>query len=55
MKWKIAIHHDGYVYPCCSPVVFETELRIGNIRKQSMDKIIHDIENNGLLYIGKKA
>ena len=39
--WEITIHHDGYVYPCCSPMVFETGLRLGNIRKQSLAEIEH--------------
>lgn len=53
-RWEIAIHHDGYVYPCCSPMVFETGLRLGNIRKQPLTEIEHNIETNGLLYIIKR-
>ena len=53
-RWEIAIHHDGYVYPCCSPMVFETGLRLGNIRKQSLAEIEHNIKTNGLLYIIKR-
>ena len=52
--WEITIHHDGYVYPCCSPMVFETGLRLGNIRKQSLAEIEHNINTNGLLYIIKR-
>lgn len=51
MNWEMVIHHDGFVYPCCSPSVFETGLRIGNIRQHSLPDIKHRIETNLLLYV----
>ena len=51
--WEFAIHHDGFVYPCCSPMVFESELRIGNIRKQSLNEIEYALNTNALLFILK--
>ena len=35
-------------------MVFETELRLDNIRKQSLAEIEHNINTNGLLYIIKR-
>lgn len=52
--WEFVIHHDGYVYPCCSPSVFETNLRIGNIRKETIEEIDESLWTNGLLFILKK-
>lgn len=50
-SWEYVIHHDGYVYPCCSPSVFETMLRVGNIREDSFDEIEDSLLSNILLFI----
>lgn len=53
-SWEIVIHHDGYVYPCCSPSVFETDLRVGNIRTESLEEIDQSLFSNIALYILQK-
>lgn len=50
----MVIHHDGYVYPCCSPLVFESILRIGSIREYSLEQLNHKLKTNMLIYIIKK-
>lgn len=50
-SWEFVIHHDGYVYPCCSPCVFESNLRVGNIRTQSIEEIENKLFSNIILYI----
>lgn len=50
----LVIHHDGYVYPCCSPLVFDTVLRIDSIRNDSINNIDRRFHSNLLLYILKK-
>lgn len=50
----MVIHHDGYAYPCCSPVVFESRLRIGSIRDYDIETLNHKLKTNILIYIIKK-
>lgn len=50
----LVIHHNGYVYPCCSPLVFETILKIGSIREYSLEELNKKFNSNILLYIIKK-
>ncbi|WP_241547068.1 SPASM domain-containing protein [Enterococcus villorum] len=35
-SWEMVIHHDGYVYPCCSLSIFEPYLIVGNVRVESL-------------------
>lgn len=50
----MVVHHDGYVYPCCSPLVFDSALRLGSIRKQSLEELNKKFHSNFLIYIIKK-
>lgn len=52
--WEFVVHHDGYVYPCCSPSVFESNLRIGSIAEYEVEKLESQLYSNILLYILKK-
>ncbi|MCY7230080.1 YydG family radical SAM peptide epimerase, partial [Streptococcus agalactiae] len=52
--WEFVIHHDGYVYPCCSPSVFETNLRIGSIGDADISELEDKFYSNMLLYILKR-
>lgn len=52
--WEFVVHHDGYVYPCCSPSVFESNLRIGSIAEYEVEKLESQLYSNTLLYILKK-
>lgn len=53
-SYSMVIHHDGMLYPCCSPVVFETILKIGSIRDFTLDELKQKLYNNILVYIIKK-
>lgn len=53
-SWEFVIHHDGYIYPCCSPSVFETALRIGDIRENSIPELENKLFSNIALYILQK-
>lgn len=48
------INSDGKCYPCCSPVIAETCLCLGDIHKESIDVVWKRFTNNKLLYIIKK-
>lgn len=50
----MVIHHDGYVYPCCSPLIFDTSLRIGSIRDYTLNDLNKKFHSNLLLYVVKK-
>lgn len=50
----MVIHHDGNIYPCCSPMVFETILKIGSIRDYKLNKLEDKFNSNILIYIIKK-
>ena len=52
--WEFVVHHDGYIYPCCSPSVFESELRLGNIADSSIEALEKKFYSNILLYILKE-
>lgn len=48
---EFVIHHDGFVYPCCSPSVFESNLVVGNIREEQIDILEEKMFSNIALYI----
>lgn len=50
----MVVHHDGYIYPCCSPLVFDSALRLGSIRKQGLEELNKKFHSNFLIYIIKK-
>lgn len=52
--WEFVVHHDGYIYPCCSPSVFESDLRLGNIADSSIESLEEKFYSNILLYILKE-
>lgn len=41
----------GNCYPCCSPSIEKTELKIGNIYKNSFSDIVNTLQKNPILYI----
>lgn len=52
--WEFVVHHDGLVYPCCSPLVFDSNLVIGDIRKETIADIEKSLFSNILLLIIKE-
>lgn len=52
--WEFVVHHDGYVYPCCSPAIFETCLSVGSINESSIEELDQRLYSNILLYVLKK-
>lgn len=52
--WEFVVHHDGYVYPCCSPSVFESELRLGSLENSTIEDLEDQFYSNILLYILKQ-
>lgn len=36
---EIVYHHDGLIYPCCSPAVFESSLRVGRVVDHSLMRL----------------
>lgn len=53
-SWEFVIHHNGFVYPCCSPMVFETSLILGDIRVESIEEIEESLFSNIILLILKE-
>lgn len=53
-SWEFVIHHNGFVYPCCSPMVFETSLILGDIRTESIEDIEENLFSNIILLILKE-
>lgn len=51
---EMMVNYDGYVYPCCSPTVFEGFLRVGNIYDKPIERIEKDMKSNIFIYIIKK-
>jgi len=57
--FEISYHFDGNVYPCCSPVVFDTALKLtdGELGKndvQSFGRSIEKLNSNILFYVMRK-
>jgi len=48
-------HFDGNVYPCCSPAVFETALRLGRVNDLSVQEAQSKISKNALLGIMRRV
>lgn len=44
-------HFDGKVYPCCSPIVFDTCLQVGSVENTSVDDSIDRISRNAYFAI----
>ncbi|ULG73139.1 YydG family radical SAM peptide epimerase [Macrococcus brunensis] len=52
--YEIVYHHDGDIYPCCSPGIFETELSLRYDKNQSFEETVDFLYTNLLLYIIRK-
>lgn len=51
---ELVIYNNGDCYPCCSPAIFDTCFKIGNIFESSLDELIHRVDCNLLLYYLRK-
>lgn len=47
--FEIIYHHDGLVYPCCSPPIFDTDMTLGRVGEQSHEVFVRRVERNALL------
>ena len=47
----LAVSYDGKIYPCCSQLVVDTELFVGNYSDVDYANTLKKIKNNGILYI----
>lgn len=47
---QVIYHHDGRVYPCCSPPIFDTDMTLGDV-SQSFRSTVDAVERNALLGI----
>ncbi len=47
---NIVIAFDGTIYPCCSQMVVETGLQIGNFNDITLKEALKKIKNNGILF-----
>ncbi|HAR7302011.1 TPA: YydG family peptide radical SAM peptide maturase [Staphylococcus aureus] len=52
--YGIVYHHDGEIYPCCSPAIFETQLSLRESKNQSFERTVEKLNSNLLLYIIRK-
>lgn len=47
---NIVVAFDGTIYPCCSQMVVETGLQIGNFQDITLKEALKKIKNNGILF-----
>lgn len=52
--YEIVYHHDGEIYPCCSPGIFETKITLRGDYHQTFDKTVEKLHSNLLLFIIRK-
>lgn len=52
--YEIVYHHDGEIYPCCSPAIFETKISLREDKNQTFERTIEKLNSNLLLYIVRK-
>lgn len=52
--YEIVYHHDGEIYPCCSPAIFETQISLREEKKQTLERTIEKLNSNLLLYIVRR-
>lgn len=50
---NLVVVYDRSIYPCCSQMVFETGLSIGDFKELSLHKVLKKVKNNSLLYLLK--
>lgn len=48
---SLVISYDGKIYPCCSQMVIESGLCIGDYKYDTLPVILKRIKNNGILYL----
>jgi YydG family peptide modification radical SAM enzyme len=48
---NIVVTYSGKIYPCCSQMVMDTELTVGDYTNLSLKEALNNIKNNGLLYL----
>lgn len=48
---KVAVTSEGDVFPCCSPGGFTEPLRLGNLRNNSLDRILERAEESTFIRI----
>ena len=48
---NLVVSYDGKIYPCCSQMVLETALCIGDYRTDTVEDALKKIKNNGILYL----
>ena len=52
---ELVIYNNGDCYPCCSPAIFDTCFKIGNVFETPLDELMHRVDCNLLLhYLRKK-
>ncbi len=47
---NIVVAFDGTIYPCCSQMIVETGLQIGNFQDITLKEALRKIKNNGILF-----
>lgn len=52
--YEIVYHHDGEIYPCCSPAIFETKLTLREDHDQTYERTVEKLHSNLLLFIVRK-
>ncbi|EGQ3121513.1 YydG family peptide radical SAM peptide maturase [Staphylococcus pseudintermedius] len=52
--FEIVYHHDGEIYPCCSPAIFETPITLRENKNQTLTRTVEKLNSNLLLYIIRK-
>lgn len=52
--YDIVYHHDGEIYPCCSPAIFETKITLREEYNQSFERTVEKLNSNLLLFILRK-
>jgi MoaA/NifB/PqqE/SkfB family radical SAM enzyme len=48
---SFVISYDGGIYPCCSQVIFNTILKIGEFHDISLGAALYKLKNNSALYL----
>lgn len=48
---NFVVAYDGSIYPCCSQVIFESGLSIGNFSDMTLKDALQKVKNNALLYL----
>lgn len=52
---NLVVCYDGTIYPCCSQVIVNTGLGIGNFENISLKEAMSKLKNNALLYFLRNA